>query len=470
MHHRPELQEALTFVDIDGVRRARQWQDQHDKAGLVSKRKYHEAILREMAGGSFGRLPDGNNYVLTTYADDPEPWEAQSIGTEGRHLAQNIRDFLKVARDNDLNCALNFVDPQVDRSDPDSHARSPNLRVIERNEDGIIVDGVKAVGTGVAFADYIHIGCFFRPGIPADQVIFAAIPVNTPGVTILSRESTVKTDAVEHPLASMGDELDSTTVFDKVFIPWKQVFHLGNPEHAKLYPQRVFDWLHYHILIRQVMRAELMAGLAILITENVGTNKNPAVQARVAKLVAFHQAMLAHMLASEEMGFMTPGGRYKPNTLLYNLGRAHFLQNFMAMMYEVLDLAGRSPLMIASEQQWQDVKFGPWFEKMNTGAKGEPKERIQIGRVIRDLFLTDWGGRVFMFENFNGTPLYGILQLTMARAEMSGSGDYGRFASKVCGIEVAKEHQTTYMNVASYAKAMDMGRANDVAQPLIKVA
>ena len=83
-------------------------------------------------------------------------------------------------------------------------------------------------------------------------MIFAAIPVNTPGVTVLCRESTVKSDPVEHPLASMGDELKSTTIFDNVFIPWKQVFHLGNPDHAKLYPQRIFDWVHYHIVICQL--------------------------------------------------------------------------------------------------------------------------------------------------------------------------------------------------------------------------
>src|SRR3546814_21120157 len=57
--------------------------------------------------------------------------------------------------------------------------------------------------------------------------------------------------AAEHPMSAQGDELDSPTIFENVFIPWKQVFHIGNPEHATLYTQRIFDWLHYHILIRQ---------------------------------------------------------------------------------------------------------------------------------------------------------------------------------------------------------------------------
>ena len=50
-------------------------------------------------------------------------------------------------------------------------------------------------------------------------------------------------------------------------------------------------------IVRQMVRAELMAGLAILITEHIGTSKIPAVQTRVAKLVGFHQAMIAHVVA-----------------------------------------------------------------------------------------------------------------------------------------------------------------------------
>ena len=272
--------------------------------------------------------PTPTTIPLLTYVDDPQPWEKSAIGAEGRGLARNIVEFFEFAKNNDLNCTPQFVDPQADRSSADAQAKSPALRVVETNDKGIIVDGVKAIGTGTAFGDWIHIGVFFRPGIPAEQIIFAMTPVNAKGITVVCRESAVKDDPVEHPMASAGDELDNLTVFDHVLIPWKYVFHIGNPDHAKLYPQRVFDWLHYHALIRQMVRAELMAGLAILITEHIGTSKIPAVQARVAKFVGFHQAMIAHVVASEELGFLTPGGHYKPNILIYDFGRAFYLEHF----------------------------------------------------------------------------------------------------------------------------------------------
>ena len=458
LHHRPDLRDVVTYADENGERRSMQWFGHRDKEELRRKRRYHEVVMRELGAASFPRTPDTNNYTLLTYVDDPQPWEKSAVGADGRGLAKNIVDFFNFARDNDLNCSPQFVDPQADRSGPEAQAKSPALRIVETNDKGIVVDGVKAIGTGTAFADWIHIGVFFRPGIPAEQIIFAVTPVNTKGVTIVCRESVVKDDPVEHPLSSSGDELDNLTVFDHVFIPWKQVFHIGNPDHAKLYPQRVFDWLHYHAIIRQMVRAELMAGLSILITEHIGTSKIPAVQTRVAKLVGFHQAMIAHVVAAEDLGFHTPGGHYKPNILIYDFGRALYLEHFPSMIYELLDLCGRSALIFPTEGQWQDANLAPWLKRLSTGPAGQPHDRIKIGRVIRDLFLSDWGGRLFMFENFNGTPLQAIRTLTMQRAEFSGAGPYARFARQVCGIEFERDKATEYKAAADYARAQDAAR------------
>src|SRR5882757_8901095 len=305
LHHRPDLENVMTFIDDDGVRRSMQWFSHRNKDELRRKRRYHETVMREIGAASFPRTPDTNNYMLLTYIDDPAPWGKSSVGAGGRDLSQNIVDFFKFARDNDLNFTPQFVDPQTDRSSTEAQAKSPALRVVETNDQGIVVDGVKAIGTGTAFGDWIHIGVFFRPGMPAEQIVYAATPINTKGVTVVCRESVVTDDPVEHPLSSLGDELDNLTLFDNVFIPWRYVFHIGNPDHAKQYPQRLFDWIHYHAVVRQMVRAELMAGLAVLITEHIGTSKIPPVQTRVAKLIGFHQTMIAHVVASEDLGFLT---------------------------------------------------------------------------------------------------------------------------------------------------------------------
>ena len=466
LHRRKDLQDQLTFVDEKGERRSMMWFIHRSKEELVRKRQYHEFIMRELVAASMPRTPDAQNYMLVTYIDDPEPWEKASIGAEGRGLAQNIRNFWQFAMDNDLVVAPHFVDPQADRADPNAHANSPALRIVQSTDEGIVVSGVKSIGTATAFADYLHLGVFFRPGAKGDQVIYGVCPANLKGITIVCRNFTGATDAVEHPLASQGDELDATVLFDNVLIPWKYVFHIGNPDHAKLYPQRVFDWGHYYALVRQAVRAELLAGLAILMCEHLGTAKIDAVQQRLAKIIAFQQSTYAHVLASEDKGFFTPGGLYKPDIQLFNWGRVYFLQHLGEMVDELLDLCGRCAVMFPSQQQWENPQMRPWLEKLNKGAVGEPFDRIKIARVIRDLYLTDWGGRISMFENFNGTPLGTLLSLTMKRAEFTGSGPMAAFARKVCGIASAPECASEYKSTADYALAQDSARNENRRVPV----
>ena len=127
------------------------------------------------------------------------------------------------------------------------------------------------------------------------------------------------------------------------------------------------------------------------------------------------------------------------------------------MVNELIDLCGRSAIMFPTERQWQNPQMRPWLEKLNQGATGEPYDRLKIARVIRDLYLTDWGSRLFMFENFNGTPLQTLLSLTMKRAEFGGSGPFALLARQVCGIET-KTTTVEYQATADYAKAQDTGR------------
>jgi len=131
------------------------------------------------------------------------------------------------------------------------------------------------------------------------------------------------------------------------------------------------------------------------------------------------------------------------------------------MVDELIDLCGRSAVMFPTEKQWQNPAMRPWLEKLNKGASGEAYDRIKIARVIRDLYLTDWGGRLFMFENFNGTPLSTLLSLTMKRAEFTGNGEFASFARRVCGLEQVCDGKGEYQATADYAKAQDTGRRAD---------
>jgi 3,5,6-trichloropyridin-2-ol/2,4,6-trichlorophenol monooxygenase len=357
--------------------------------------------------------------------------------------------------DENLNVAPAVIDPPVDRSRPEAEAESPNCRVVEQREDGIVINGVKAVATVSAFADWLMVGVFWRPGMPSDQVMYLVLPTNTPGVSIISREAVSRPDCSpeEHPLISLGDELDNMIIFDHVFVPREHIFHLGNPDHAHEYPQRLFDWLHWADLIRFGVKSELFAGLALLVGDGSGLLKIPATASRIADVIRFRETIRAFIVASDDTGFLTPGGTYKPNNIFLDFGRAYYQENAKDLANELLDLSGRSAIIQPAAADFKE--FGPVLDTMLKGAWNSGRDRLKLFRVIRDILLSDWGGRGRMFDQFNGTPLNTIRFLTMMRTEFQPNGPLTAYAREVCGIPLVQGQITVKQQVADYVRAQD---------------
>jgi 3,5,6-trichloropyridin-2-ol/2,4,6-trichlorophenol monooxygenase len=455
-HLDPANRGILTFVDERGIRRPIMWLRQCNKDELLRRRKYHDTIYRMFGRSMFARLPDVNNSVFLTYIDDPTPWEENTTGVSGKGFAENIRQFWATMVEHNLNVAPAVIDPPVDRSRPEAEAESPNCKVVEYRDDGIVISGVKAVATGSAFADWLMVGVFWRPGMPSDQVMYLVVPANAPGVTILSREATSREQlsAEEHPLLSFGDELDNAIILENVFVPRKHIFHLGNPEHAMFYPQRLFDWLHWADLVRFGVKTELLAGLALLIGDGSGLLKIPQTASRIADIIRFRETIRAFIVASDDTGFMTPGGMYKPNNLYADFGRAYYQEHAKNIHNEILDLSGRSAIIQPAASDFE--QFGSTLDAMLKGAWTNGRERLKVFRVIRDMFLTDWGGRGRMFDQFNGTPLNTIRMLTMMRTEFHPNGPLAAFAREVCDIPLVEGQSTVQQQIADYAKAQDV--------------
>src|SRR5690606_5550446 len=126
-----------------------------------------------------------------------------------------------------------------DRADPGAAARRVTVRVVKETGRGVVVSGAKAVATGAVFTH----ACFIaHAGAPIDdprQAITFVAPTASRGLTILCRPSYEARAAAaggpfEAPLASRLDENDSILVFDKVEIPWENVF-LTDPDRARAF-------------------------------------------------------------------------------------------------------------------------------------------------------------------------------------------------------------------------------------------
>jgi 4-nitrophenol 2-monooxygenase / 4-nitrocatechol 4-monooxygenase, oxygenase component len=474
LHLDPEHADVLTFVDDDGNRQSMHWFLPRSKEDVQRRRAYHEFWFRHFKGGIFTRPPAGMNVVMYAQADDPAPWAENSI-FKGPHrdLSGNIeRQWARVTRD-DVAISPMFLDVQYDRGRDDAMGETPMLAIQEETDAGILVRGWKAIGTTIPFVNELLIGNLWRPGQTPEQTINALVPINTPGISIVARESRAQPDAdpYDRPLSTIGDELDGMVYFDDVLIPWDQVQHIGNPEHSKLYPQRQFDWVHLETQIRHCVHAELMVGLALLLTEALGTSKSPVVQSQLADLVRFRETCRAFMIAAEETGFNTAGGLYKPNNIFVDFGRAHYLENQHEMVNILIDFCGRGVVLQPTKRELDDPYIGPKLQEALKGSHMSATDRISIFRQISERYLTEWGARHEMFEKFNGTPLYLIKLLTMQRMEYQVDGPLTQLARDVLGFgdaeELARRAEEAEQANAAYANVRyqpEYAREQDVRQ------
>ena len=437
MHHDPQYADAMTFVDEDGERWARHWFLPRTKEDLRVRREYHELVFRKWARGAmFTRPPASMLPVFYTLYQDPEPWEQESQGHDGRPLAQNIRDKWDYLMRGDLSASPMFLDVQGDRSSPDTVAATPQLRMVEKNDQGIVVRGWKAIGTGVAFANEIFMGVLWKPGTVAEQVVFALVPANDPNVTHVVRPSLAQpdADAVRPAAGQPRRRARRDGVLRRRAHPVGPRLPHRQPRPREVLPQRLFDWIHAETQIRHVVNAEVIAGLAILITEALGTAQAPIVASQVADLVRFRETCRAFAIAAEETGFMSPGGLYKPNNIFVDFGRAHYLEHVQRMIEILIDFCGRGVVVYPTKADLDNPELGGALRAALRGHNTSAEDRTRIFRMIHERFLTEWGARHAMFEKFNGTPLHIIRLLTMQRVEYQADGPLTELAREICGL------------------------------------
>ncbi len=95
-------------------------------------------------------------------------------------------------------------------------------------EHGIVVRGARILATLAPFSDEIAVypGHPLAPGAPPEYALSFSIPIDTPGLMFLCRDSTSTPGAnpFDRPLSTRFDEQDAFVIFDDVEVPRERVF------------------------------------------------------------------------------------------------------------------------------------------------------------------------------------------------------------------------------------------------------
>ena len=188
------------------------------------RRRAMSKVWADATCGMMGRSADFLNAMLTAWAAKADYFARQSP-----ECRERVLDYYEYCRENDLFLTHTLVDPQVDRSRNRAEQDDPHqcLGIVDETAEGLVIRGAKMIATAAPFADEI-LAWPFPPTLTAAESAYAIvfiIPVASPGLKILCRESFTRPGPVEdHPLSARFDEMDAVAVFDDVLVPGRAFF------------------------------------------------------------------------------------------------------------------------------------------------------------------------------------------------------------------------------------------------------
>jgi aromatic ring hydroxylase len=425
----PEHRDVVTYVDPEsGQRKARGWQVPTTREDLNLKREQIGITTRQTLG-MFGRPPDYGPAMSLGFLAIIDRVEAESA-----EFAENIRRFVKMSGEHNLLSTDLIADAQSDRTVP-RNDRPATLRVVDDRPDGIVLRGSKIAGSSGSITHFFTLSTTLGEGLAPDAAIWAAIPVNLPGLSLVLREPTIHgpQDRLDHPLNAHGEELDQIIVFDDVFLPREYVFSLRNLEFLKLYFESCV-YVLWHIMTRLAYRAEIFAGTAQVITEILGTDKVPGVRRAVADITTYAQALRAFSVAAVAES-QTWNGVEVPHPGLVSAGRLHSIVNYHRIIYTIQDLCGQGMISRWPEKIWDHPEFGPKLESYLPGHGVTAREKNRFFNFVWDLTSSANAARIGLFENVNATPPSFIAELVYQHVDRS---EVAQFVRDYAGIGGAK--------------------------------
>nr|WP_217368470.1 4-hydroxyphenylacetate 3-hydroxylase N-terminal domain-containing protein [Brevibacillus sp. HB1.4B] len=375
---------------------------------LQAKRAIYEAYA-EATFGLMGRTPDFLNIVLTSLYSN-----ASFLEKYNPQWAENVKNYYKYVRDQDLFLTHAIINPQNDRS-KSSHEQNDvytHLGAVEETPEGLIVRGAKMLATLAPITDEVIIYSFpgFKPGDERYALAFA-IPIDTPGLRIICREPMQdgNRSVYDHPLASRFEEMDAVLVFNDVLVPWERLFLYNNVEAANLlYPKTGIGQQPAHQTgVRGLLKLQFATEVAMRLADSIGVDVYPNVQNILGELAQSLESIRA-LLRTAELEYETlPSGELMPGYVQLETIRG-LLPKLYPRAIEVIQIIGAGGLLMSpTDSDMEHSELAADMEKYYAGRDGiSGTDRVRLFKLAWDLCGEAFGQRLLQYERYyTGDPV-----------------------------------------------------------------
>jgi 4-hydroxybutyryl-CoA dehydratase/vinylacetyl-CoA-Delta-isomerase len=316
----------------------------------------------------------------------------------GGEYRRRVDAFSRHCRSNDLAVAVAQTDVKGDRSLGPSAQADPDLyvRIVDRRGDGIVVRGAKAhTSVSTNANEIIVLPTRAMSEADRDYAVSFAMPVATPGLVLLASaydSAGPQSSAVERPISAHHKMMETTTVFNDVFVPWERVFLAGEHEFAGPLALAFVEHHRFTAVSYKLPLVDALVGSAMLMADVNGTAKAGHVREKIVQLIAYAETLrgLTHYAALRAQP--REAGLVAPDPLYVNMAKYRFAHGYHEAVRNVQDIAGGALVTGPGAEDLVSPETAAYYERFYAGRVGVGgKERLQALSLVRDLVASEFG-------------------------------------------------------------------------------
>ncbi len=316
----------------------------------------------------------------------------ENIGT---NYHERFKKYWIEVQNQDLMVDGAMTDTKGDRSKRPAQQPDPDayLRIVDENDEGIIVRGAKVHQTGFlnSHKAIIMPTLTLRPG-EEDYAMSFGVDTNEKGITLVYGRQSCDTRKMEEGKLDIGNYKyggqEIFVIFDNVFIPNENIFMKGEVKFSGDLVNRFAGFHRQSYGGCKVGVGDVLIGASALISEYNGTERASHIRDKLVEMVHLNETLYSCGIACSSLGFQRDAGNYEMDMLLANVCK----QNVTRFPYEIgrlaEDIAGGIICTLPSEADFKSEEIGPLISKYLSTCEGiSPNDRYKLLRFIENLTM-----------------------------------------------------------------------------------
>ena len=310
--------------------------------------------------------------------------------------------FLARVQDQDLSLGIAMTDAKGDRSKKPHQQANPDtyVHVVERNGQGIVISGTKAIVTGGPYMHELVVMPSRQMGRDdADFAVCCAVRVDAPGITMVSRPAGRPGEKLEHGEALFSRKYGQATavvIFDKVFVPWERVFYEGQWEHSQVLTYSYATHHRHSCIGARAGFGDLLIGAGALMCEANGLDPDTKSNLRepMVELIKITEGFYACGVAASVYATRDEhSGTFMPDPVYSNIGKLLLATQIYDMHRLAHEVSGGLIVALPGPDEDHNPATAAKLSEVLQASPDVPYDkRIQTARFIEDLTASYQGG------------------------------------------------------------------------------